>query len=358
MTALLPETHQYLFGHDAVAHQLKTSFDSKKLHHALIFSGAEGVGKKTVAYQLMRYALAYPNGNPKQDDLRIPEEHKILRQLQSGGHTNIMVVTPVFDEKKQRFARDITKDALDGLTAFLRLAPIDDAPRFILVYPAECMSPMIQNKILKILEEPPKDVYFILITSQMGSLLPTIRSRCLTVNFSNISSAEFSEGMKRFSPETSKAKVTALYRLSQGSLGSALMYETEGVLELYGDFCRAVLAWVDDKDTQPAMYFAESLARSSEESKAESVYALWLNRISAVTKAAISGTTLEPIIPEEERVLAVWLAVPHPALLAGYDRIQSIWNEGQAGYLDKKLIFFRILDVLSSMDSQKAAVLA
>jgi DNA polymerase-3 subunit delta' len=357
MTDIEPKAHQDLFGHAKIVQQLKTAYDAGKLHHAMIFAGVEGIGKETLAYQLIRYMLAYPNGNPKQDDFKIPADHKIFRQIADGNNTHLKTVTPVFDEKKQRFARDITKESFDGLTDFLRLMPLEDAPRIILIHPAENMNRVVQNGLLKVLEEPPARTYFILLTNQPGALLPTTRSRCLMVDFEALNKDDFIEGLNHFNPEISNAKIESLYQLSQGALGRALFFEENETLDLYGDFCRAVLAWQQDNDSEPAMRFAEANGSSSQESSTEELYTLWVDRLSQVIKAIIARKKLEPIIPEEERLLQLWLNIDPQSLLAGYDRLRTMWSEGTQGYLDKKLILLKALNLLSTMDSLKQAVL-
>src|SRR5690606_37761216 len=150
----------------------KKSYDSGLLHHALIFVGPEGVGKETLAWSLVRYGLNFPQGNPNQDDLKVDAEGRVFRQIMAGSHPNVFEITPLYDEKKDRFARDITIDALDGLSDFLRLAPPDAGARFVLIHPAESLNRFTQNAILKMLEEPPQKTFFILLTSQAGALLP------------------------------------------------------------------------------------------------------------------------------------------------------------------------------------------
>jgi DNA polymerase-3 subunit delta' len=347
---MTPREHQNLIGHRAIVAQLKKAYDAGLLHHALIFDGPEGVGKETLAWSLVRYGLTFPQGNPKQDDLKIDAESRVSRQIIAGSHPNVFEITPVYDEKKERFAHDITIEALEGLQEFLRLAPPDSGARFVLIHPAESLNRFAQNAILKMLEEPPQKTFFILLTAQAGALLPTIRSRCLVVNFDTLDKDDFARGL----PDVSATKIQSLYVLTNGALGRAKSYEDLDILTAYGDFCRAVLNW-EEGDSLPAMSFAESHAPNSEEAVTDRLYILWLDRLFALLKAQITGGTVTPIIPEEARLLESWQNLSAQELVIRYDRLQALWQEGENAYLDRKLVLLRALAILSGQDNPKAA---
>jgi DNA polymerase III subunit delta' len=348
VSVLAPSQHQYLFGHQDAVTRLKHSFDTNHLHHALILVGLNGVGKETLAYHLMRYALAFPQGNSNQSDLKVPEDHKAFKQLSAGNHAHVFVIEPVYDEKKGRFKRDITLDALDGLTKFLRLAPTEDAPRFILINPADGMNKNTQNALLKMLEEPPANTHFILLTSQIGSILPTIRSRCLTMNLDPLSFEDFQQAFFKILPHIEDHKVQPHFYLAQGALGQALQNEELGLFESYSELCGAILAWQEDSDSQSAMRIAENLGKSGEEVLADRLIETLLGRLALFLKTQITQEPMTAIIPEEERVLEMLQRFPSTKLLAIYDQIGQLWQAGDVGYLDRKLTLLQIIGLLST----------
>lgn len=345
---LPPHQNQNLFGHQEIVTRLKKSYDDGKLHHALIFAGPEGVGKETLAYALIRYALAHADKPGEQPDFRISSEHPAARKVAAQSHPHVFTIQPVWDDKKMRFKRDITLDALDGLTNFLRLMPPEDAPRFIIINPADSLNNNTQNALLKMLEEPPAKTHFLLLTTQLGRLLPTIRSRCLSVPFGPLSSDEFIMALGQLNPELSSGKIKSLYEMSQGALGQALQNEELELLDVYGELCRAVIGWRDDEDSQPAMRFAEAWSKSDSEAVIERLLQIVQDRLSLALKTRITSATITPLIPEEERVLNIWLGLDDVRLLAIYDRVRDIWNAGEAGYLDRKLTLLQILQQLST----------
>ena len=346
MTSNSPHQHQTLYGHHDIVARLKKSKDDNTLHHALILAGPEGVGKETLAYQLIRYALAFPNASGPQADFRIPDDHPVAKKIAAQSHPHVFTIQPVYDDKKGRFKRDITLDALSGIQNFLRLMPLDDAPRFIVINPADSLNNNTQNALLKMLEEPPARTHFLLLTTQLGRLLPTIRSRCLTLQLQPLSFADFSKALTQLKPNLSTARIQALYTLSQGALGQALQNEELDLLDSYGDLCRAVLEWHHEGNSQPAMKFAETLSR--DDILPERLMQVVYDRIAMVLKHSITGQNLIALIPEEEGVLTLWASQPHARLLGVYDAIRSQWEAGEVGYLDKKLVLLQVLQQLST----------
>lgn len=359
MSMNAPHQSQILYGHHDVKQRLKQALDNGTLHHAIILSGPEGIGKETLCYQLIRYALSRPTkqddgmfgggllmDEPTSDDWTISEDHPVFRKVAAQSHPHVFTIQPVFDEKKQRFKRDITLAALDGLAEFLRLKPSEDAPRFILIDPADGMNNNTQNALLKMLEEPPENTHFLLLTTQMGRLLPTIRSRCLALTMEPVSFDDFSRALGRLDPEISSGTTRALFGLSGGAIGQALQNNEIGSLESYGDICRAILAWNEDGDSVSAMKYAEEIAR--EDALAERMIEILCERLATVLKNNVVGQSTEAIIPEEERVLSVWNAQPQPKLLELYDYTRTQWAACDAGYLDRKLVFLQIVKKLSA----------
>lgn len=335
-----------MFGHNDVVQRLKQSLDAGKLHHAMILAGPEGIGKETFCYQLIRYALANAQTPLSQDNFSIPDDHPVARKVAAQSHPHVFTIQPVFDDKKQRFKRDITLAALDGLAEFLRLKPSEDAPRFIIINPADGMNNNTQNALLKMLEEPPENTHFFLLTTQMGRLLPTIRSRCLAVPMEPLSFDAFSNALYRLAPDVSDQTVRALFGLSGGAVGQALQNEEIGAIENYGDICRVILAWHEDGDSQPAMKYAETIAR--EDVLAERMIEIISERLAVILKHGVTGKGTDAVIPEEERVLSIWKNLPQPKLLDLYDYTRSQWAACDAGYLDRKLVFLQILQKLSA----------
>ena len=65
---------------------------------------------------------------------------------------------------------------------------------------------------------------------------------------------------------------------------------------------------------------------------------------------------MEYIIPEEERLVTLWVRLPYEKLIDLYDKTSALWQAGDAAYLDRKLILLQIMKGLSGMDRQNISL--
>ncbi len=93
-------------------------------------------------------------------------------KMNSGSHTDVKILKPekAFSSIKIDEIRKIREDA--------HIVSLEGGQKFYIIESAEVMTAEAQNAFIKILEEPPRNVIFILICSSVSKLLPTIRSRC------------------------------------------------------------------------------------------------------------------------------------------------------------------------------------
>ncbi len=335
---MTPQHSTTLYGHTDILQRLLQAYAQQHLHHSLLFVGPEGVGKETLAYHLMRTIL--------KDDTR----------LASGNHPHLFVIQPVFDEKKQRFKRDITLDALEGLSNFLRLSPVDDKPRFILVNPADGMNPQTQNALLKVLEEPPANVFFILLATQTAAMLPTIRSRCLIVPVPPLNEKDFTRGLLHLVPEITMDTAETYFAMAEGVIGRAVQLEREGLLGHYERFCQAINEWVEEKNSVPAMQFAEAMAASDMQETTDALVALFQQRLAHFIRSRAQEQSLPFIADMEETVFLRWMRVSPQKLLQDWERLETLWREGVNAYLDRKVVLLSFLRVVAGMDTVKEPV--
>jgi DNA polymerase-3 subunit delta' len=164
----------------------RTLADKSKLHHALLLKGQSGIGKLDFAIFLAKSLLCE---QPKQD-------HQACGQCPSCGwfeqdnHPDFRLVSPEQDSAKDEEGAKTTKkktqiliDQIRGLSDFLSLSSHkNDGIRVVLIHPAEGLNLSSANALLKVLEEPPLGVMFILVANQPQKILPTIMSRCQKVD--------------------------------------------------------------------------------------------------------------------------------------------------------------------------------
>ena len=236
-----PRNNPDLIGHEAAEKNLLADFNAGRMPHALILAGPAGIGKATFAYRIASFLFANGGeqeaglfGEPeKPSTLAIPASHPVFARVSSGGHYDLVVIEREMDEKKGRLKNDISIDSVRKIHPFLHKTAAEGGWRVVIVDSAEYLNHASQNALLKILEEPPKKTLLILTTSQPGTFLPTIRSRCRMVQLDPLSDATVGTLLDKFASGISAGDKIAVSRYAEGSIGRALQfYQGKGV-DLY-----------------------------------------------------------------------------------------------------------------------------
>ncbi|MEI6242963.1 MAG: AAA family ATPase [Chlamydiota bacterium] len=187
-----------LIGNASVSEILQKAIATHTVPNTLLFSGSEGIGKTLFAKVLASHLL-YPNGMDaiQKEKIFSKNTHPDLHILQPEGKWFTIAAIRYFLEESS-------------------LLPFESSAKVFLFFDAEKMHTDCANALLKTLEEPTLDSYVILMTSKEEELLPTIRSRCIRVPFSQPSEADIISFLQRKSvPSTAEIK-----RLAPLALGS------------------------------------------------------------------------------------------------------------------------------------------
>ncbi len=102
---------------------------------------------------------------------------RACRKALAGIHPDISVVEPGLDAQGRK-RREILVDAVRALASDAQVMPNEASGRVFIIRDADTMNPQAQNALLKLLEEPPAGVSFVLCAANEARLLPTVRSRC------------------------------------------------------------------------------------------------------------------------------------------------------------------------------------
>lgn len=189
-----------------------------KLPHALILAGPNGVGKFSAALSLSALFLC---DNHKEDSFCGQCRH--CRLIEAGTHPDLHIIQLEEDRK------EIGIDSIRNLINIIHRKPFLAASKAVIVDQADIMTEEASNALLKILEEPPGDAHFFLITSKPAALLPTIRSRSQLFKFTAISSTELENFLLKKGFSSAKARIAA--RLSNGSVAELLNWDENKIKE-------------------------------------------------------------------------------------------------------------------------------
>ena len=211
-------------GNQNIEDYILNSLSNNHLHHAYLLSGIKGIGKATFAYRVSRYLLS----GSKEDNLYISKSEKTSNLIEKNTHPDFMVLE--LDNEEKKITIDI--DRVRGCIDFFNHTPAISDYKVCIIDSIEDMNINSSNAILKILEEPPVNSVFFIISHNPESLMPTIKSRCIDLQFKRFNEQElesylFEEG---FDDETVNLK--RVISLSNGSLGKCIQLLEDEVRDL------------------------------------------------------------------------------------------------------------------------------
>lgn len=216
---LHPRETYDLLGHADAEQKFIQAKESGRLHHAWLLTGPPGIGKATLAYRMARSLLG--GKSLMEESLNIPPSDPIAQRIQARGHGNLFVVNRPWDSKTKKFKQDIPVDAIRSIGGFLQgTASEDKEGRVVIIDTAGDLNSNAENALLKMLEEPPKRTLMILLSSSPGRLLPTIRSRCLSVVLKPVSKVDIKDWLRK-QGDASPDLIEACAVLSRGGPGKA-----------------------------------------------------------------------------------------------------------------------------------------
>lgn len=154
-------------GNESLCQQLSLTLEQGRLPHAVILEGPTGSGKRTLAGILARACVCTSQGE------RPCGVCPACKKAIAGSHPDIIV------ESGGAAARSFHVDAVRRIRSDAYIKPNEASRKIYCLFEAQTMSEQAQNALLKVLEEPPEGILFILTCPSASALLPTIRSRSL-----------------------------------------------------------------------------------------------------------------------------------------------------------------------------------
>ena len=239
-------------GHEQIIEHLSNSLKNNKVSHAYIFCGEDGTGKNMLA-KLFAKALQCEAGYGDSCGMC-----RSCKQVESGNQPDIRWVT---HEKPASIGVDEIREQVNNDIA---IKPYSSKYKIYIIDEAEKMTPQAQNALLKTIEEPPAYGLVMLLTNNASMLLPTIRSRCVTLNMKAIASDKIQEHLiKTCEIPDYKARICASF--AQGNLGKAIKMATSPDFNELHESVLNLVKNVDDMD----IYVVMDAIKKLSEHKAE-----------------------------------------------------------------------------------------
>ncbi|MCX7833662.1 MAG: DNA polymerase III subunit gamma/tau [Ignavibacteria bacterium] len=228
-----PQRFDEVISQEFATQTLKNAIISKKIAHSYLISGPRGIGKTTIA-RIFAKALNCKN----QKDGEPCNECESCIEITSGIHPDIFEL----DAASNRGIDDVR--AIQDAAKFY---PVKASYKFFIVDEVHMLTIQAFNALLKILEEPPPYLIFILATTNPEKIPPTITSRCQKFNLQRIKLEDISKRIldiaKKENITIDEQSVFLISKLGDGALRDAL-----GIFDLAVSFCGTNIVYSELKE--------------------------------------------------------------------------------------------------------------
>jgi DNA polymerase-3 subunit delta' len=181
------------FGHRDAELALLEAYRSGRIPHAWLIGGAQGIGKATLAYRMAKFVLAHRNPQAAAvqdaDTLQVDPSDPAARHVAAGAHGGLLTLERTPNEKGVMRTFIVVDQTRETIPFFGSTAAVEGW-RVCIVDTVDELNPQAANALLKILEEPPRQSLFLLISHAPARLMPTILSRCRKLPLRPLSTAD------------------------------------------------------------------------------------------------------------------------------------------------------------------------
>ncbi len=201
-----------MIGFNSTKSTLLHSYNSHKLHHAILLHGKKGIGKSSFAKAFCTEILGTKNLT----------------------HPDLLII------EKEAEKKEITVDKIRKIAEFVNQTSAISENKFIIIDSACELNKSASNALLKILEEPHKNNFLILISHNLSRVLPTIRSRCQIKKIPALSLENFSEVLRQKNFKLPADELQFLAEICDNSPAEALEFGAD-LVRFYQLFLRSIL---------------------------------------------------------------------------------------------------------------------
>ena len=251
-----PISNINLYGLENYFNECASLYDENRLPNKILFSGKKGLGKSTLAYHIINYVCSQNEDN-KYDKINniINVENKTFKLIQNNTHPNFYLID-TFEGKK-----NIDIEQIRSMITYTNKSNFNNNPRFVLIDNIESLNKNSINALLKIIEEPKKNLFFILIHNNETKILPTLMSRCLTfkinLNFEDVVSVSNKIMNKNIFEELNENLIP--HYCSPGQILRLINYANEKKIDLKNQSLEELLLNLIDKNSYKKNIYVKEL---------------------------------------------------------------------------------------------------
>ena len=356
-----PRETLHLYGQSHAEGAFLDAFNTGRLHHGWLITGPRGVGKATLAWRIARFLLTLPTDDggmfgapPAPVSLDTSPDTPTARRLLQLAEPRLFLLRRGANDKETALSQDIRVDEVRKMKSFFALSAADGGRRVAIIDSADEMNTGAANALLKLLEEPPAGVTFLVISHQPQGLLPTIRSRCRELRLGPLGAPALSDALTLAGGEVTPDAAPALAALAGGSVGEAFRLTNLDGLRLYQTISD-LMETLPRMDRQRAIGLAESAAGKGRELQFDLTLNLIDLFLARLARTGATGQTPPPAARGEAATLARLSPTPHHAR-AWAELAQTLGiraRKGRAVNLDPAAL---LLDTLLKIDAMAASL--
>ena len=334
--AIHPKDNHELMGHDRAVDIIVQAIKSYKVPQAWLFTGPKGIGKATLAYRIARTLLAGDNAN--HDNPYLSPFYPTFTRIANNSHSDLLVIEALEGEDT------IKIDDIRNINNLLRLTASQTKNRIIIIDSADDMNVNAANALLKILEEPPHKTVIILISHNIGRLLPTVKSRCRTLNMNALSLVQTKKILQQNIPDLSIDELDELTYLANGSPGVAINLYHNNALQMY-KYIADILKDTPNIKSTKIQVLADLVCQKDDKCSWSIMTYLVDSVLLRIIKSAAKNSNLsENSTIEEELKKILTTNKSLEDLIKVWEEINSLFASTTSIHLDKRAVIISIFE--------------
>src|SRR6266853_123432 len=177
IAAVHPRETSILAGYREAEAALLNAYHSGRIPHAWLIGGPQGIGKATLAYRMARFVLAHRNPTASDvqgaETLWVDPSEPVARHVAAGAHGGLLALERTLNDRGV-MRTVITVDETRETISFFGSTAAVEGWRVCIVDTVDELNPNAANALLKILEEPPRQSLFLLVSHAPARVLPTL----------------------------------------------------------------------------------------------------------------------------------------------------------------------------------------
>lgn len=199
-----------IVGHKSIISHLQNAIRMKKVSHAYIIEGEEGMGKKLVAAAFSKTLQCEAGGSSPCNTCTS------CRLFDSNNHPD---VKHIISEKKMGLGVDEVREEIN---TNIYIKPYQYPYKIYIIHEADLMTIQSQNALLKTMEEPPEYGVLLFLAENSSRFLPTVLSRCVLLGLKELDEKTIQEYLKK-TEELSEEEASLYASFARGNIGKAKM---------------------------------------------------------------------------------------------------------------------------------------